>query len=140
MVGVALIAMTACNNNHRTDVPNDNAFDNTTDARATDANHSMTNSDNTQMEPTGNQTQMGTTAGTWTVQDRDEMYRHLNMTQDQRDRFEQATRNNTSTEEAQMQRDRDARLREILNDDQYRKYETWRDDRMNRSRTNSQVE
>lgn len=132
-----MCALLSCNNNRRTDLPNDNrALDHSTDMNTTDANRTMTNSDQTQMEPTGTQTNSGMD---WTNQDRDDMYQHLNMTQDQRNRFEQAmnTNSNTNTDAAQMQRDRDSKLRAILNDDQYRKYEQWHDDRMNKNRNNN---
>lgn len=128
---VLLTALTACNNNRRTDLPHDNpAVDNRTDADRT-----MTSPDNTQMDPT---TQNDTRA--WTTQDRDEMYRHLNMTQEQITRFEQGDKNsgnNMNSNATQMQRERDSRLKEILDNDQYRKYEQWRDNRMNRNQNSS---
>lgn len=123
---VALAAITACNDNQRTDLPHDNpAVDN-----RTDANRTMTNRDNTQMDPTQS------SASNWTSQDRDEMYRHLNMTQEQISRYEQSrnTSANINTDATQMQRNRDSRLKNVLSDDQYRKYKEWRDNRTNRNR------
>lgn len=127
ILATIVLSFIGCNNRTTTDTPNlddtnRSVEDRTTTTATTDRMESTT--------PTG-------TDNTFSDSDRREMYRHLDMTQDQISQFERAENDgNQSASQINTQTDRDSRLKNILSAEQYRKYETWRDDRNRTNTTN----
>jgi len=136
LIGLLLVFM-GCNNHRTTDATDVNDFGTEMNRDAADsrgsADHRM---DNTRTQgTTGSDMALNT-------QERQDLYKELNMTQDQIYTFEAMEEQHRSGKE-NVNTSMDTRMREVLSANQYKMYENWRDKRtnthgnqMNQSQTN----
>lgn len=131
MLATSFIVLMSCNDTNRG--PNTILEDDSEIHREITDNPRERNraTDNTMLEQ--DRTRLDTPEYIWTENERNALYRHITMTENQVNRLEawerereQAT---NSERNEQWQHDRDAQLREILSSEQYQKYQAWQNKR-----------